>query len=692
MGHCSSVALAILTFTLGACAAGAQGISAIRARPESLVIEPTHASGKARLVELRPYQSYSPAAGFPVAWEGRLDGKAIEIPRFEGQRDRLYSKFQLVRARTGKAIGNAHYADDLSGLAAWDFAMPWPKGIKAITCPVDVPDLIALGVKHVDFGLLVSLVADWTSPHPEATWDVDGEPIGINMGYVRSLDAQIKPMTDAGMSVTLIPVNGVPTQADPRNPFIHPRTDLANAPNHLGAFNLTDERGLRYYRGVMEFLAHRYSDPSGEHGRVSGYVIGNELQSHWAWHNLGNATAEDLVREYVPALRVAWLAIRRYHSGVRVYISLDHCWTTSSETDPLHATTGVQVLEGISTLVKAEGDFPWDVGFHPYPEDLFQPRFWQDKLALMALNTPKITFRNLEVLPAYLKQERFLYQGRLRRIILSEQGFNCPDGPDGEKVQAAAYAYAYYKVSHMPMIEGFILHRHVDHRAEGGLHLGLWSCKQDGDDPSAPDHKRLIWDVMRQADTDGWEQAFEFAKPVIGINDWKEALPHEGRIPAKSPLLAKPVDPKRLVYDLVAHMGEAETARWIGWRANWEPGADGKLRPSIFQHPPGDVGSPDATFSVPLPKVKAAQRLVFRFDTAVTNAQSDGVGFRVLVDGESVFSHDQRPGKARAHEIDLTKHAGQTIRLTLRVDELGNATGDWANWIGPTVQVTSARR
>jgi len=138
-------------------------------------------------------------------------------------------------------------------------------------------------------------------------------------------------------------------------------------------------------------------------------------------------------------------------------------------------------------------------------------------------------------------------------------------------------------------------------------------------------------------------------------------------------------------------MGEAETVQWIGWRANWEPGADGKLRPSIFQHPPGDVGSPDATFSVPLPKVQAGQRIVFRFDTVVTNEQSDGVGFRVLVDDEPVFAHDQRPGKATAHEVDLTTHAGRTVRLTLRVDKLGNATGDWANWVGPVVVRTAVR-
>ncbi|MBM3473474.1 MAG: hypothetical protein FJX75_09415 [Armatimonadetes bacterium] len=686
IGLASAIWLGVGT---GSATAG-PGITAARALPEALVIE-AKGEGTARLVELRPYEKYGPQGDFPVVWEGRLDGKPIEVPRFEGKRDRLYSKFQLVDAGTGNAIGRAHYADDLSGLPAWDFAMPWPKGIKGVTCPVDIPDLIALGVKYVDTNVILSAVVDRTNPNPEETWEVDGRKVGINLGYIRGLDAQIKPMTDAGINVTLITLNGVPTQPDPGNPFINPRTDLAHAPHHLGAFNLTDEEGVLHYRAAMEYLAHRYSDPSGEHGWVSGYIVGNEIQSHWPWHNLGEATSEELVADYAPALRVAWLAIRRHHAKVRVYVSLEHNWGMRGEANALHACAGRDVIEQLNALTKAEGDFPWDVAFHPYPQNLFEPRFWKDDLATMALDTPKLTFRNLEVLPAYLKQERLLYRGRPRRITLSEQGFHCPEGPEGEKIQAAAYAYAYYKTSHIPEIDAFILHRHVDHRAEGGLHLGLWSCKPDGDNPCAPDRKRLAWDVFRAADAEDWERAFEFAKPTIGIGDWREALPQTGEIARECGMIPEPLDPKTVVYDLVAHMEEAETVRWIGWRGAFEKGADGKLRWSVYQHPPGDTGSPDATFTIPLPRVKAGQRLVFRFDTAVTNEQSDGVGFRVLVDGEEVLSHDQRPVKATAHEVDLTRHGGKTIRLTLRVDQLGTPTGDWANWVGPVVVRTAVQ-
>ena len=46
-------------------------------------------------------------------------------------------------------------------------------------------------------------------------------------------------------------------------------------------------------------------------------------------------------------------------------------------------------------------------------------------------DTPRITFKNLEVLTEYLRRPELLYKGQPRRVILSEQGFHTPDGPDG---------------------------------------------------------------------------------------------------------------------------------------------------------------------------------------------------------------------------------------------------------------------
>ena len=100
------------------------------------------------------------------------------------------------------------------------------------------------------------------------------------------------------------------------------------------------------------------------------------------------------------------------------------------------------------------------------------------------------------MLPAFLRQERFLHNSKARRVILSEQGFHSADGKNGERDQAAAYAYSYYRVQQTEGIDAFILHRHVDHPGEGGLRLGLRSSRDGG--------VRPIYDVFRQADTAAW--------------------------------------------------------------------------------------------------------------------------------------------------------------------------------------------
>jgi len=670
-------------------AAGFPGIARVRALPDSLAVELTGRSPSARLVELRPYETVASQRQGAAVWAGPVNGQTVRLPRFADGRDRLYSRFQLVSDKTLRAIGPPCWVTDLEALPAWRFPMPWPASKKGVTCPVDMDDLHALGARYADWGVVLAGIFDWTGGPPKETWEVDGQHLPINVHYIAWLDGLVRRATELGVNVTLIPINGVPDHADAGNPLIHPRTDPAAAPNHIGAFNLTGERGLRYYRAAFEYLARRYSDPSGEHGWVSGYVVGNELQSHWAWHHMGRASREEVTREYADQLRIAWLAVRRFHKSVRVYASMDHTWASRLEPDPMKGMPGDWFLERLNRTIAREGNFPWDVAFHPYPEDLFEPRFWNDQTAVMGFDSPRITFRNLEVLPAFLSQQRFLYRGRPRRIILSEQGFHCPDGPDGEAVQAAAFALAYEKVRHMPSIDAFILHRHVDHADHGPLLVGMWTRKLDADDPEAPDRKRMIWDVFQAAGTGRWPEAIEFAKPIIGIRDWAEALPYAGPIPRVSGCVAPPPDPGTTVADLWALMGDAKLARCLAWSPAWAKGADGLLYPAILQHPPDPrEGVAEATFDLDLPRVRPGRELRLELGTTVTGPTFDGVRMSVSVGGRDVWNEVQpTQNQPRAHSVDLTAWAGARIALTLRVDALGNNGADWAHWLRPVVVV-----
>ena len=122
-----------------------------------------------------------------------------------------------------------------------------------------------------------------------------------------------------------------------------------------------------------------------------------------------------------------------------------------------------------------------------------------------------------------------LYGGKPRRLILSEQGFHAGDTVQSEQIQAAAYALAYRKLSQIPEVQAFILHRQVDAPSEGGLKLGIWPSTG----PGSGKQKRVLWDVVKTADTPQWQQASNFALPIVGMQEWAEAKPRAGPFPER---------------------------------------------------------------------------------------------------------------------------------------------------------------
>lgn len=190
---------------------------------------------------------------------------------------------------------------------------------------------------------------------------------------------------------------------------------------------------------------------------------------------------------------------------------------------------GRALIDGVAADIRTRGDFGWNVAFHPYPENLFKPDFWNDRDAWYSLDTPKITYKNIEVLVDYLNRDELRYQNERRSVILSEQGFHAVETEEGEQLQAAAFAASYVRISEIDGIDAYLLHRYVDSRAEGGLNFGLRRV----DDQRQPAEKRLIYDVYRDAGTPEQLETFRFAMPIIGIKSWSEMLPQPGPFPMK---------------------------------------------------------------------------------------------------------------------------------------------------------------
>ena len=384
-------------------------------------------------------------------------------------------------------------------------------------------DAIALGVRHA--GLNVNL-CDLIAPAAAAPDDTlvhqhDGGEFRFDRHVVEEHDRRIRGLSDHGMLVYLILLVYRHPDETVNRLMIHPGYD-ASAPNRLGAFNTVTADGRRWLAATCDFLASRWSDPAAPHGRAVGYIVGNEVNSHWFWSNRGRTSLAEFAADYEPAVRIVHESVRRHAAWARVYLSLEHHWNIRYEAaDDGQAFAARPFLEEFARLARNRGDFEWHVAFHPYPENLFEPRFWNDRTATNADDTPRITLRNLQVLTRFLDREELRHRGRPRRVILSEQGFHTPDGPDGETVQAASYCLAHRLVRDQPGIDAFILHRHVDHAEEGGLRLGVWTRQPDS--ISTPDRPKRIHECFRAADTPNEEDAFAFALPIVGLDSWPTA-------------------------------------------------------------------------------------------------------------------------------------------------------------------------
>ena len=291
----------------------------------------------------------------------------------------------------------------------------------------------------------------------------------------------------------------------------------------MASSNIQTQDARDWLGAASEFLADRYSGTETPHGRVWGWIIGNEVNSHSMWHYRGPSTLDELADEYEKIVRLWHQSLRKSSSHARVYLSFDHHWTDShTPKEPSKSVSGKQLLDQFATLAKQRGDFDWHLAYHPYHSNLFRVDLWADPQAPLRDDAPKITFKNLEILCNHMQTNELLYNGQPRSIILSEQGFHSNPSPQSELQQAAAYAYAWEKCQRLPPIDAFIYHRHVDHSQEGGLRLGLW--RNIPGSIADPQSTKPIYDLFLNAGTPQWRQLADELLPITAMKSWDEVM------------------------------------------------------------------------------------------------------------------------------------------------------------------------
>lgn len=281
--------------------------------------------------------------------------------------------------------------------------------------------------------------------------------------------------------------------------------------------NVTDAEGVALYGAILNLMAERWSRADGKHGRVHHWIMHNEVDAGWVWTNAGDKAAPVYMDLLHRSMRMMDLIARQYDPNSRPFLSLTHHWAEAGEARWYGSKTMVDLLARFS---HAEGDFAWAVAHHPYPQDLHNPRTWEDHQASAGFNTEKITPRNIEVLDAYMRQAHLLHRGAVRPVHLSENGFNSRDYSEKELTdQAAGMAYAWNKIRDLDAIEVWHYHNWIDNRDEGGLRIGL---RKFPDEPGDPFGKKPIWHLFQALGSPEEARVSNPYLETIGIASWEE--------------------------------------------------------------------------------------------------------------------------------------------------------------------------
>lgn len=434
---------------------------------------------------------------------------------YNSSNSRLYKKFVAAVKLDGKyvQVSAPSYITNPEAIARYTGVYQQPsskKGLLVDPNKLRGSELDDLGVKQAAYNIPVArLLGPTTSAvYPSIQYTYNGRTYTFNGQVIAEYDLVFSTLTAKGISTTAIILNNY-SSAYPQ--ITHPKARSGSTAPYC-MFNGAEESGVEYMAAIGSFLAERYSD--NRHGRISNWVIANEINARKEWNYMPYTDIETYVEEYARAFRVFYNAIKSVSSSARVYVSIDQQWDRNIKNNTNY--DGRDILDVFNANISAKGNIDWGVAQHPYNVPLTEARTWKDsKYIEHHAGTSMLSMANIEVLVNYLKQEQFLTNaGDVRSILLSEQGYTASAG---EAYQAAAFAYAYYKVEHYEEIDGFLLNRQTDAPEEvaQGLAFGL---------NNGSGGHRQIYNVFKYIDTSEHTKYTDFAKNLIGISSWNEIM------------------------------------------------------------------------------------------------------------------------------------------------------------------------
>lgn len=279
---------------------------------------------------------------------------------------------------------------------------------------------------------------------------------------------------------------------------------------------------IQHWADFVSFIANRYDGKHG-HGRISDFVIGNEVTYRNYWRlrcgvqcNLSHLvlgyqvgsngsivnSGGTPVAGYAQIWNMAYDNIKAQQKYARVMIGLDNKFfgkrSDSSLNYPFFGgtprTTHVTGQEFLTFLIPYVSDRTWYLSIHPYSASLGSPNFSPTDY-VPNLSNPStegsVTFGNLGSVVGWL----WKYYPDLPAkdaVHLTEQGFDSDTSSAMQTAQENGLCRSFYSALGTPGIEQYIYHRFFDNGNEEGFRLGLVAL--------APRNYKMAWTTWALAD------------------------------------------------------------------------------------------------------------------------------------------------------------------------------------------------
>lgn len=466
-------------------------------------------SGTYLLAEITPWQDVTELEKYPYTQDLSGGGFTVTVDRIvpnrEGIRyDKVFSKWAVVKVDGDRQTLDSHarYADDVVPKKSPE-AVPLrnKKGFGAGDIDLYFSDCKEMNVGSITMNVVLN---DYIKGEGSGySYGGQNYSLGAFKDYVDRVTRRAGEMDLVVSAIILCQTNSI-------------FKDPENKGGNYTMPNLTTAKAFNLYAAALEHMASTHCTPGN---RISHWIMHNEVDFANEWTNMGDQPMMRYLDRYIKSMRICYNIVRQYDQNASVLGSYTHCW---AKADGSFAPK--MMLEKTVEYSSAEGDFRWGVAYHPYPQNLTKPSFWiDDTQATYSLNSKYVTFKNLEVIDAWIRQKENFYKGKTKRVLfLSEQGTNSPSYSESDlALQAAGGAWAWKKVSKLDGIDAIQWHNWADNKAEGGLRIGLRTFAEGSVSDLTP---KPVWYVWKAAGTAEEDSVFDQYKTTLGISDWDSIL------------------------------------------------------------------------------------------------------------------------------------------------------------------------